>query len=527
MPSYRTLRLIILEAPDSYTPELRMSATATMAESPSMPEGQTCVMCPRRGEKLCGGCKTARYCSKGESPRGPQPNGHCTEDCVDCQKLDFKNHKIFCGKAETSRPSKDHVRALFFPGGDTLPRFEWIMDPNYRLPDRLFGDRGIDVKKFSHNTIQARDIGAGPAEGLQFFLLDLVTDDPPNLAMRAFTRGGVAAWNTRGPWLVLHYVEDGEEGDDSYMGMSMHDVRSAADVITVMYRGGQRNLVLEEDKILATMIFPQGPENLNKDLKPPTQVARNGCDIMFALEGSGIANLLGLPMFVRPMGFQSTLKQAGRNSKGAMLMTDITSEAITDLVLKKPEPFIINGMPLMTTQGVPAMVSGEKEDHQGSYGFGTPPASFCGDEVGPVLICRADNKPLLTGHIEALCDYINVVIDPQIQAAKQGLNVGDVVQGREKILSSITKASFLAHWEKFKEDKIKAQASEAHPEWTPRYPSPYDMTGKTLESVDRFTETIYLKQVEGGMKQDTEKPDMASTSALMAQLYIARGAHGL
>ncbi|KPI36624.1 uncharacterized protein AB675_10070 [Cyphellophora attinorum] len=442
-----------------------------MAESPPMPENRTCVMCPRRGEKVCSGCKTARYCSK------------------DCQKLDHKNHKIFCGKAETLRPSKDHFRALFFPGGDALPRFEWILDPNYALPN-LFGDRGIDVRKFKHNTIQARDIGI---------------DDPPNLAMRAFTRGGTAAWNTRGPWLIFHYVEDGKEGDDSYIDMNMHDVRSAADVITVIY----------DD-------LPQGPGNLDKDLKPPVQVARNGCDILFALEGSGIANLLGLPMFVRPMGFQSTLKQAGRNSKGALLMTDITSEAVTDFVLKKP-----GGVPVMTTEGVRAMMCGEQEDHQGSYGFGTPPASFCSDEVGPVLICRADNKPLLTGHIEALCDYIKVVIDPQVQAAKQRLNVGEVIQNREEILTGITKANFLAHWEKFKEDKIKAQASEAHPEWTPKYPSPYEMMGKTLESVNRFTETIYSKQIEGGMKQDSEMPDKANTSALRAQLYIARGPHGL
>ncbi|EXJ71968.1 uncharacterized protein A1O5_04470 [Cladophialophora psammophila CBS 110553] len=84
-----------------------------------------CIMCPRRGSKVCPNCKDARYCSK------------------DCQKLDWKNHKIICPSFQEPKPNVtdpngridgiiieclpefglvNFRRALFFPGGDQPPK---------------------------------------------------------------------------------------------------------------------------------------------------------------------------------------------------------------------------------------------------------------------------------------------------------------------------------------------------------------------------------------------------------------------
>ncbi|KAK5174261.1 uncharacterized protein LTR77_001341 [Saxophila tyrrhenica] len=71
-----------------------------------------CTMCNKIGARLCKGCQSARYCS------------------VSCQKKDWPTHKLLCATFfafdNPSRPSKEHVRAIFFPVDDKRPTIVWL-----------------------------------------------------------------------------------------------------------------------------------------------------------------------------------------------------------------------------------------------------------------------------------------------------------------------------------------------------------------------------------------------------------------
>ena len=125
--------------------------------------------------------------------------------------------------------------------------------------DVYFGELGTDRIHVTHNTLQARDITI-TNENLLFHTKNMNMDDPPNLAIKEFTRGGSCGACFRGPWLVMRQsrthspshltaaepLHTSDEEDDlydddgktveCYRDISMRDVRSAADFFTTSYR---------------------------------------------------------------------------------------------------------------------------------------------------------------------------------------------------------------------------------------------------------------------------------------------------
>lgn len=69
-------------------------------------------MCNKSTVHVCNQCKNARYCS------------------TTCQQADWPTHKLLCAAFShfdaLSRPTDEHVRAIFFPVGEMIPKFIWL-----------------------------------------------------------------------------------------------------------------------------------------------------------------------------------------------------------------------------------------------------------------------------------------------------------------------------------------------------------------------------------------------------------------
>lgn len=133
---------------------------------------ETCIMCPRRGLKRCQNCKDARYCSTGRSDGKHYRQPH-TNQCADCQRVDWKLHKILCPTFDQEKPELTkhyafHRRGLFFPGGDQKARFVWVevwteREGTWAVWDQFkrdgyFGREASAASYFSDpNPIQARE----------------------------------------------------------------------------------------------------------------------------------------------------------------------------------------------------------------------------------------------------------------------------------------------------------------------------------------------------------------------------------
>ncbi|KAI1614905.1 hypothetical protein EDD37DRAFT_403190 [Exophiala viscosa] len=332
-------------------------------------------MCPRRGTKVCAKCKDARYCS------------------TDCQKVDWKQHKILCPTFnQETKPDAFHRRGLFYPGGEQKARYVWMEVWTEHEGDAFwdcsdfgpylgggFGGHGL----FSDpNPIQAREVTRDDTEaGLEFWHMDLNVMEPPNLGLRACTRGQACAPNFRGPILVTRKVELGDCMEKS-VDVDSRDARTAADHFSWWYRDGSGKMPhLKDQRILVTScVSPQHVADFNLSSKYLEHVI-DGCDSIFASGGSGIANLLGIPLSLRliqPFGEPSE----SRRTKAAMLlMRDVTS---------------------MTFGPHPRSRRYIDRNFCGTNGFASSGSIWSGDTVGSVVAARFDGLPLLRQHVVKL-----------------------------------------------------------------------------------------------------------------------------
>lgn len=272
----------------------------------------TCIMCPRNGKLVCPDCKSARYCSKGEPGCILLTRIWPTDHTPDCFKLDWKNNKIFCAVfINDKRPEKKYRRALFFPGGESPPRFQWVelyirRDQHGEdfFASAEFGNEDKDIGSTNFNHIQGRSLARVPGEALHWHKivkpLAVPDTDPANVGLRTFTRSGACWEEFRGPVFVLRAMTN-EKGRMRYLDMTMRDVRAAADLLSQTGRDGYDQKHLRDVKVLGTIV--RAAEELPGGAKEWDEVVLNGRDKVWASEGSGIANLLGLPLLCRSTAF--------------------------------------------------------------------------------------------------------------------------------------------------------------------------------------------------------------------------------
>ncbi|KAI1840214.1 hypothetical protein JX266_013581 [Neoarthrinium moseri] len=106
-----------------------------------------CVMCDKPGQKKCGKCNQAAYCSR------------------ECQVADWPQHKALCKTfgdfAEDKRPSNSHVRAILFPAADDKPRFIWLEQKIKRHETVVMLDKFLDSTSSDTQSISINNALAG------------------------------------------------------------------------------------------------------------------------------------------------------------------------------------------------------------------------------------------------------------------------------------------------------------------------------------------------------------------------------
>ncbi|KAI1611019.1 hypothetical protein EDD36DRAFT_497871 [Exophiala viscosa] len=456
-----------------------MAPAAATADS-IMTLEETCIMCPRRG-----------------------PNDAQNVWMRDCQRLDWKNHKILCASFSEARPSTAgvdvhaHRRALFFPDGDQPPRFTWLaVSKNPQTAGESFNKEayfrrgGHDSASTNHNSIQARDIHREQYETLWFTSKRYAANQAPNVAVRSFTRAGACAQHFRGPILVTRWVASQHRAIDvrdvrtapgEYRDIDMRDVRKAADYLSSAYRRGGQDPDLDSVRVPVGIVVC--PRTFVRS--PVGYFIVNGCDSIFQAEGSGLANLLGLPMTVRPWYAHPTGSEDLRNQTAMLLMRDITSVKVST---RTSTPGSGDGDFLRGMEG----------SYCGEQGFASTPQTWTGNKIGDVLVARADGLPLLSLHLEALCLYVSTKVEPRLAQAVSGLTGRAVVLSREQVLGTITKADFLAFFE-----ELRAQRAPTDPRWR-LFPTPYSMTREFIESPRATAEEMYNDQRTMGHLQTSD-----------------------
>ncbi|OAP56891.1 hypothetical protein AYL99_09003 [Fonsecaea erecta] len=376
-------------------------------------------------------------------------------------KLDWKNHQILCpsfqepsppvtepngridGIIEDSSPEAFR-RALFFPGGVQQPKFVWIK--TWILTDfenfdkvEIFGHDRIERYFIIHNSIQARGEGPYAKELIAYYCKARAFDEPPNLAAQ-FCSYGI-------------FTTEMPKSSSETSTCVTHELPPTS---------SRRHFVVG----VVTAFLRKSTFWRQCFLVPGTVLVgyRDGDDPIFQAEGSGIANLLGIPILARA---QCPLGQVERdgdpevvldgrcNPAAEVLLRDITSR--TTGVQETPT---IPIFPLDDCQ------------YMGENGFGSSPMYW--KVCGSAFLVRADGVPLLSQHVEALLSYIREEVEPRLAKALVGVAPGDVVAGRENVLNSITPADFSRYFDAFK------VSQSAHDSDWEDLESPYAMTKETI-----------------------------------------------
>jgi hypothetical protein len=422
---------------------------------------------------------------------------------TDCQKLDWKNHKILCPSFADPRPSVHHRRALLFPGGTVPPRFEWVKLYRHLVGGEMvedfnsvpyLGTNDKDSNCTSSNGIQSRSIMSDVNEKIFWFKAISADGNPllelANLGLRSFTRGDACWQDFKGPVFVMRATEN-EKRQLTHHDITMRDLRTAADLLSQTYRDGFHQEHLREVYALGTTVACTGRVMQGKPKWD--EVVLNGADKVWNSDGSMIANLLGLPILVRSIHnpYEATAKPGFDNPEVTKLYLDVTSNCILPPVDAPPR-----GPQIVRLGDMEGIAMNERRFCAGVTGFGSSIQKFNISTTGTCYAVRADGKPLPKEHTQALSAYIAEKIEPQLAAATTGLSAGDKVPMRDEILASITKASFSEYFEAMKAKKVHQGVTN----WRD-LPSPYEIKHADMQS--RLSQTLQAQEARG-FEQDSD-----------------------
>lgn len=369
----------------------------------------------------------------------------------------------------------------------------------------LYLGEGSRERCFSaHNTIQARDTGRDDEDTLVFYYKDDTSADPPNIGVRNFTRAGASSMYQRGPILVIREgYRSGPRGlIEEHRDLDMRDVRSAADYFSSAWRRGLQDSQLCDVRVLTSGIAcAKDVSQWNLREKWQERIM-NGCDSIFQSEGSGIANLLGIPLTLRvtePNGKHRD-EQDGScyNASAEHLMRDITSTKTG---------------PQGDTRHMRRFRRRDRA-YAGTDGFGSSPEYWSSITTGSVWIARADGLPLPAQHLEALCSYITNQVEPRLFSCISGLSPSASASQRERVLNTINKADFMEFF-----SGLRASRGATDITWR-GLPSPYELTPGIVDELRPMLEEKWELQKSRGMLQQSELPRQPQNSvASLAQFF--------
>ena len=428
------------------------------------------------------------------------------KDIVECQALDWKIHKMLCSSINDTKPGPEYRRVLLFPEQGEQPRCEWMKVTEVPSEtedfedwdrDQFFGNTIVERCPILSNHMQARNTFEDDHDGIYLWFDGQGINKPHNQAVRAVTRSLTCSHNWRGPILATRKAGR-DPSVEWYIDIDSRDFRSVADFVTAAWRqNGHHN---SEKRALACMM-PCSSMMSNGVLM--REIAIDQVNSIYTREGSAVANLLGIPLLIegRSKGFEVTtgfevqfdgMTDESRNPAAEMLRRDINSTTVgCQRSLDEDEA---RQATLYRFGEQVLEISGCTKATSGANGFGSSPAWCTAAPVGPIVIARADGKPLARAHVRVICDYIKEKVEPLLQNATRGLADGALVADRERVLNSVTKADFLEFWVIHK---------AAHAAENSHWPSPYDLQGTALETANRITERVWVAQ--GGRNTATTR----------------------
>ena len=435
-----------------------------------------------------------------------------TNKFLACQVLDWKTHKILCKPANDPKPGDDYRRALFFPGGDEKPRLEWIKIIIDGLPgsqyetfnkEQYLGTSSPETYHSTRNNIQVRNTNRDDTESLTIYCSTHPATLPLNRGLRRFTRAGVAGTHLwRGPVLVMR-SGSALTRHEYRRDIGMRDARNIADYFSYAYRGiGNRKCFQFASKILHERLLPRSRSDTS-DIY--SEIILNGDDMIFSQQGSAIANLLGIPLQMRGVARSRDheFKVNGRKVEGSLrvleaelLKIDIISLTVGPQ-MTPPEVECRDALYLANPNGAAGLLYQHRVD-TGVEGFGSVTDGWPRDDMGGVLVARADGHPLPRHHLEVFVEYVKQKVQPMIAAAINGLQPGATVLGREEILNAITPEAFNDFYHIYAMEKALRDLSWAS------LPSPHDVKALDKDTVQKETRAMLAEQEAMGIRQLSE-----------------------
>ncbi|KAI0880206.1 uncharacterized protein GGS22DRAFT_99463 [Annulohypoxylon maeteangense] len=387
----------------------------------------SCIVCNTSNARFCDRCKDTRYCSKA------------------CQRVDWPTHKLLCTAFSkfdiTKRPSKDHLRAIFFPVDKEKPELIWLHCPWrddeedgwYQHPDKkpfLGADTFPSTTSIQRNKILERNL----SHTIDVCYRDgfLVDGSSANKSIGSITSTKpYQSHDWRGP--VLAYGKKGLGIDQiACDDLGMNDFRHVADFF-ISYGldpvSFDRQFVGE--KIKGIRINCIGDQRMCG--RPKFEVVEiTPTDPIFLINDvSQIMKRVELPIITR----RCLPDQRWANNKNYGPFEGI-------------DPFTNQEATYLHLCCDP---KGDVDLATGKLGWGFAPLQWQ-NSVGSVIVARQDKKPLFPLHMEAMCKYCRYEANDLFRHSS-GEFAPEKPIAKSDVLTMICRPAFVIFWYKMLEER--------------------------------------------------------------------------
>ncbi|KAI8944556.1 hypothetical protein F4801DRAFT_571314 [Xylaria longipes] len=406
----------------------------------------SCIICNKPNSLRCGRCKSVSYCSKL------------------CQRGDYPVHKLLCASFlnfdMTTRPTREHIRAVLFPVDKKKPELIWLhckwvdmedpFDRRWQCPNTepFLNEHGPIHVPIQYNSVLARHLPNTVCVSYRdTFLVDGSVRNASILVITGAIPGLHYDWC--GPIIAYGKVGPGLDPQEC-RDIDMNDFRHIADYF-VSYAS---------DRVPSTPTVP--PANVKK------------------IKGVRINCLGDQKMFNKPQLEEIELSEMNTiftEHDNSDIATRIGLPIFTQRCFPHPNWANIQDWELFgrrspynnqdaTFLHLCCDPKAKDDLSRGVLGWGWASQQWQ-NYVGSVIVVRQDKKPLLPWHVEALCRYCRYQVRDYM-AHSMGEYAPEKPMSKGLVLSMICRPTFSILWfNMLREKSEKSELSDV--------PSPYDV----------------------------------------------------
>ncbi|KAL9086506.1 MAG: hypothetical protein Q9165_007122 [Trypethelium subeluteriae] len=405
---------------------------------------KSCTVCNKATARHCNRCKSARYCS------------------TTCQHADWPTHKLLCAAFSafdtSSRPTNEHVQAIFFPVNDKKPEVVWL---HFKFNDdddsddyagyqfaevhSFLGPDALERKSIQYNPVLKRNL----SDTIYVCCRDafLIDGSEPNKSIASITatkpgqyhdwRGPIIAYGKVGLGIDQPVCKDLDMNDfrhitDNFLSYNSNHTPAIEQSIDIKIEGVKINCVGDQKTFNKPYFETIGVSSLDP--------------VFIEQESSDIAKRIGLPIFTRHCIPDPTWAN-DRDHKIFGHQSPFNNEGATFLHLCC-DPKATHDL------------------HTGIWGWGWASQQWQGG-VGSAIVVRQDRKPLSPLHVEALCRYCIDEIRPLL-AHSIGEYAPEEPMSKDAVLAMICRPTFIIKWYKLLDEKHREKEY-------PEDPDPYSV----------------------------------------------------